>query len=261
MPTLVLSPRYCHDTESVRHAALHAGWDVERLLTWRAPDWLRDFDPVLYGEPLFAAVVAEALDLALLEPTQDWLITLPDEFLIRQIRYGTLGEARMESRAFIKPADDKCFTAKVYERGSEIPDSDALTDATPVLISEPVHWTLEFRSFILERELLTISPYLRDGELCQDTKGQWVATETELSHAEGFIHNVLADERVALPPAVVIDVGLIAKRGWAVVEANAAWGSGIYGCDPDRVLKVIRRACIDRDAVTASERRWLPERL
>lgn len=45
-----------------------------------------------------------------------------------------------------------------------------------------------------------------------------------------------------LPRAAVIDVGVIAGRGWAVVEQNAAWGSGIYGCDPQQVLEVLRHA-------------------
>jgi len=37
-------------------------------------------------------------------------------------------------------------------------------------------------------------------------------------------------------------VGHIKDRGWAVVEANAAWGSGLYGCDPVKVLEVLRCA-------------------
>jgi hypothetical protein len=39
-----------------------------------------------------------------------------------------------------------------------------------------------------------------------------------------------------------MDVGVIQHRGWAVVELNAAWGAGIYGCDPDEVLEVVRCA-------------------
>jgi hypothetical protein len=65
-----------------------------------------------------------------------------------------------------------------------------------------------------------------------------------------------ADKDVALPPAVVLDVGLIAGRGWAVVEPNAAWGSGVYGCDPAAVLPVLRRASIPRDGLTDADARW-----
>ena len=68
---------------------------------------------------------------------------------------------------------------------------------------------------------------------------------------------MLQDSRVALPPAVVLDVGYITGRGWGVVEANAAWGSGLYGCDPAAVLHVLQRACIAGDRVTDADRRWV----
>jgi hypothetical protein len=45
-----------------------------------------------------------------------------------------------------------------------------------------------------------------------------------------------------LPRAVVVDVGLIAGRGWAVIEFNAAWGAGLNGCDPEKVLPAILEA-------------------
>jgi hypothetical protein len=37
---------------------------------------------------------------------------------------------------------------------------------------------------------------------------------------------------------------VIAGRGWAVVEQNSAWGAGIYGCDPEKVLAVLRHAAV-----------------
>src|SRR5262245_38856761 len=44
---------------------------------------------------------------------------------------------------------------------------------------------------------------------------------------------LLAERTVALPPAFVVDVGLIEGRGWAVVEFNPAWCSGLLGaCNP-----------------------------
>jgi len=68
------------------------------------------------------------------------------------------------------------------------------------------------------------------------------ATDEELTEAEQFIRTVLADSRVDLPRATVLDVGVITGRGWAVIEQNSAWGSGIYGCDPEEVLEVLRHA-------------------
>lgn len=260
MPTLILPPRYTEDSNLVRKAAIEAGWKVERVQGWRAPEWLRDVDPVLYGEPLFAAVVADTLGLALLEPPFNWLSTIPREWLCRDVRFMTLGDARNEGPAFIKPADDKCFAARVYDSGNDLPTSDVLPDTTPVLVSESVNWHVEFRCFILDRKLLTLSPYLREGELCRADDGSWVTNGDEIEEARDFIGRVLADDRVPLPPAVVVDIGIISDSGWAIVESNAAWGSGIYGCDAGEVLKVIRRACLKRDDVTVQDSRWMPTR-
>ncbi len=73
---------------------------------------------------------------------------------------------------------------------------------------------------------------------------QVAAADAELAEAESFVRGVVADGRVDLPRAAVLDVGVIAGRGWAVVEQNAAWGAGLYGCDPAEVLAVIRHAAV-----------------
>lgn len=259
MPTLVLPPRYTPDTIAVGRAASVAGWTVERLPSWRVPDWMRGQDVVLYGEPLFVAVVADELDVALLEPPFDWLPRLPDRYRRRAVRLASLGDARqLRSSAFVKPADHKCFSPRVIDTGACLPGNEVLPAETPVLIAEPVWWEVEFRCFILDRQVATISVYLRDGELAQAPDGTWADDHTEA--ARDYAQAVCADNSVSLPPAVVVDIGLIEGRGWAVVEANAAWGSGIYGCDPDAVLRVIRRACVPRIGVSKADRRWVSER-
>lgn len=75
-------------------AADAAGWRVERLHKWDVPERLREEEIVLYTEPVFAAFVAEGLDLALIEPTLDWLTTLPSRYLHREewvLQRGTAG--------------------------------------------------------------------------------------------------------------------------------------------------------------------------
>ena len=59
-----------------------------------------------------------------------------------------------------------------------------------------------------------------------------------------LVDRLLADARVDLPAAVVIDAGVIRGVGPAVVEANEASGAGFYGCDPRDVLEVLRAATI-----------------
>src|SRR5438034_11023516 len=95
MPTLVLPPRYTPDSIALGGAAATAGWEVERLASWRVPDWLVGRDVVLYGEPLFAAVVAEPLGIALIEPTFGWLPSMALEYRQREVRQATLSSARL----------------------------------------------------------------------------------------------------------------------------------------------------------------------
>ncbi len=64
--------------------------------------------------------------------------------------------------------------------------------------------------------------------------------EADLAAAKAFIAEVGCE--MDLPRAVVVDVGLIAGRGWAVIEFNAAWGAGLNGCDPEKVLPAILAA-------------------
>src|SRR5205823_5643490 len=101
----------------------------------------------------------------------------------------------------------------------------------PVLLSEPVAWEAEYRCFVLGRRVVASSAYLRGGQPARDEDGCWVSPPEEQADADAFASRLLADPAVGVPPAFVLDVGRVEGRGWAVVEANPAFGSGLYGCD------------------------------
>jgi len=241
MPTLVLTPRYTEDTQTLWRAAVQLGWHVERLTSWRVPETLRSVEePVLYAEALFGPTLGEQLGLTLTNPPDDWLVRLPFEYRKRGVRLTTLVEARkLESPAFVKPPNDKSFPACVYGPG-ELPTE--YEDSMAVLVSDIVSWECEFRCFVLDRKLATFSLYSREGELQRDAGFEHTAAEA--AGLEAFLAELLADERVELPKATVLDAGIISGQGWAVVEQNAAWGAGIYGCDPVACLEVIRYAAV-----------------
>ena len=111
-----------------------------------------------------------------------------------------------------------------------------------VLISTPVRWRSEFRCFCLDGRVVTHSPYLRGEELAESS--DYVMTDEESANAILTAEKALSHADLGLPRAVVVDVGEIEGKGWAVVEANGAWGAGIYGCDPRLVLDVIRHCTI-----------------
>lgn len=259
MPTLILSPRYTEDSRRLRAAAEWAGWSVVRLANWRLPEDLPTRDLVFYGEPSYADVVAGTRHIALLQPTPDWLATLPWEYRRRRVRLATVGETRrLRERAFVKPAlEQKAFPSGVY------PDGEAFRQVTgyvsnelPVLMEEPVTWALEVRCFVCEGTVVTLSPYLRFGQLVQ-TAGGWPLAPEEREAALALSAAVLSDPRVRLPPAVALDMGVIEGQGWAVIELNSAWGAGLYGCDASQVLPVLERASRPRRALTEADHPWV----
>jgi hypothetical protein len=241
MPTLILTPRYSEDSQALWRAATRLGWNVERLVNWRLSDELRQvIEPVLYLEVLMAETIAEQLGVHLLSAPADWLPTLPEEYRKRWIYLSTLGEARASGKtAFMKPPCDKSFPARVYA-AIDLPTE--YFDETPVLVAELVQWEKEFRCFVLNRVLKTFSIYLRNGVL--QAENDFAHTDTEELEVRDFVTTLLADERVKIPSAAVIDIGVIQGRGWAVVEQNAAWGAGLYGCDPVQVLEVLQHAVV-----------------
>lgn len=240
MTTLLMSSRHTDDDQALWRAAIERDWSVVRARGIQVPE-IDDPEIVVYVEALYAAVIVKKIGRKLLDPPEDWLTQVPSSLTQRKIELTTLGAARaLLAPTFVKPPNDKSFVAGVFQSGEEL--SHDFDDDTTVLIAEPVTWLSEFRCFCHNGKVNTISPYLREGELAKHSGFQ--ADPTELRQATEFAEQVLAVTRSTTPDAIVIDVGQIKNRGWAVVEANGAWGSGIYGCDPSEVLDVIRHATV-----------------
>jgi|ERR1043165_8974928 hypothetical protein len=242
MPTLLLSARQTDDAQKLWRACIAEKWDVARVHAWRVPE-ISSRDIAIYGEPLFAHHVSQTLGLRLLEPPIDWLPKLPHRWRARDVQLTTLAQARKTTtRSFIKPADEKCFDARVYSSGSELPAPGPLPEDLPVLVQEIVEWITEFRCFVLDRKVVTASPYWHNGQLAKLDDGSWSSASDQVEDAIRFCDSVFQDNAVSLPDAIALDVGLVKNHGWAVVECNAAFSSGLYGCDPAQVLGVLRRA-------------------
>ena len=242
-PTLILPPRYSDDSNALWRAALKLGWPIERLQSWRVPDDVRPQSVAIYGESLRATFVAEQLSMPLYEPPFEWLTLLPSQFVGRKIEFLTLGEARDKVfPLFVKPAGEKTFEARVYQSANDLDFGKIWPDSTPVLISDPVIWEVEYRYFVLNRQVKTASSYWRGDSSTQDENGAYISPPDELRAAVEFTNKLLKKKKpYSLLPfcGAVVDVGLLRGFGWAVIEANPAFASGIYGCDPEAVLEVI----------------------
>ncbi|GAA3207168.1 ATP-grasp domain-containing protein [Dactylosporangium siamense] len=253
---LVLPLKLDDTAELLAAAARRRGMAVRQLSGAGVPDRLRRAgDGHLYGGPTFAAAVAADLDLALLEPADDWLARLPYHYVHRDISLTTLGEARWSrTPMFVKPPRDKWLPAAVYADGSRLPGAGPHPD-TPVLVSGIVTFLVEYRLFVLDGAVHAASRYATHGRLDPAPLsggphlpvGPHFPVDPHCDAVLDFAARLLDDCAGSLPSAVVVDVGLAsdADRGdehWAVVEANMAWFSTSYAADPDRVLDVVLRA-------------------
>jgi hypothetical protein len=130
--------------------------------------------------------------------------------------------------------------AGVFASGGELPD---LPPDDPVLAAEPVSWDAEFRYFVRDRRVRAWSPYWLDGALAMRGE-EWLIDRDAAAQTGASVDRLLTDGSIDLPPAVVIDAGIIRGVGPAVVEANEASGSGLYDCDPVAVLDVLRAGVV-----------------
>lgn len=260
MKTLVLPARCTPDSVALEKAAHQIGWHTERMRSWSLLDSLHGQDVALYQDFSLGHVVAGAAGVALIAATDNWLSQLPEVYRRRNIQATTIGALpRFTTPLFIKDACEKRLQAGVYKNMQALLREENVFPELPILVAEPVVWETEFRCFVLERQVVTDSPYFRYGNMAQNLADEWFAPPEETEQARHFAWQLLSDLAVPMPPAIVLDVGKISRRGWAVVELNPVWASGIYGCEPRSVLSVLARACIPRDKVTDADRLWILE--
>lgn len=247
MPTLVLSQRFHGDSADLQRAAWGRGWNTHRAIRFLGPDGPSDC--CLYGEILFCDIMAERLGLGLLDPPDDWLARLPYEARRRDVSFCRARDlAKFNERLFFKPANDKVFQYGVYERGTDVP-LRYVDHECPCLVSEVVSFDLEVRLYVLDQQIKTLEYYRLVGEHEeQDVRDA----------ARAFGESVLVQHGHELPSAVVLDVGHIEGRGWAVVEANQAYASGIYGeANLNEILDVVYRSSGPLANVSDSDRKFL----
>jgi protein-tyrosine phosphatase len=259
--TLLLSTGKLPAALALANAARKVGWAVQ---VW-------DEDPpdppggrvVYYGRTDVVAQATTRFGLALLEPPLDLLAQLPASLLLRRVEFARFRDlSRLKRPTFIKPADplDRCFDAGVYADARDIRAPWGIAPETPVLVADPVEWLAEFRCFIRAGRVVASSPYLSFGKPVWRAWGQGGEKAVPSGDALAVCGRLLRMRSPALPPALVVDVGLVEGRGWAVVEFNPAWCSGLLGADPAPVLGVLERACRDADGLDAADAAWVVAR-
>jgi hypothetical protein len=236
---IVLSPNFSEDSKIISQAVIDTAYTTMRFGSWNVPSEHQQNVVAVYGEDLFTTVAAAQCNIQLLKPAADWLAKVPTKYTLRNIQYDRFENIQHVQNKFIKPIDFKFFPAGVYTSVEEIQGYNSIDPQIEVFVSDVVTWAIEVRCFVIDRKLQTWSTYVYKGNI--ELKDAMLANEeTEM---QVFLDEFLADKAINLPEAVVIDVGYIPNKGWALIEANPVWSSGVYACDPKKVIQTIVKSC------------------
>ncbi|KAA2220341.1 ATP-grasp domain-containing protein [Chryseobacterium sediminis] len=237
---IALSPMYTEDSNNLKKASLNTSYELNRFnAKWNVPEEFRKDVIAVYGEDIYAEIVAEQCNLTLTKPNDNWLSKISEEFTKRKIVYGKLKDFVHEENIFIKCSDFKSFKAGVFDKVTNIKGFETLDPESMVFTSEVVEWELEVRCFVLNNEIKTYSSYWRNNTF--DTN---ILSEKEQKDILAFFELFIQKYASTLPSAIVLDFGIIKGKGWALIEANPAWCSGLYACDAEKALEVIVNSCI-----------------
>jgi ATP-grasp domain, R2K clade family 2 len=255
---LVISTWSLPAARGLAGAARSLGWTASTLDELANP---RDESEVVYYGGTDRAQEASArFRLALLEPPFDLLARLPLEFRRRPVEYAQFRDlGRLRAPSFVKPADalNKAFDAGVYASVRDIRAPRGVDYDCPVLLSEPVEWSAEYRCFVLDTEVVAWSPYISFGRPSWKPYPSGSLPVRAPVSVQSFCRRLFSRSGISFPPAFVMDLGVIDDRGWAVVEFNPVWCSGLLGADPAAVLPVLRRACRPAARLGDIDRRWV----
>ncbi|MBT8163221.1 MULTISPECIES: ATP-grasp domain-containing protein [Arthrobacter] len=191
---------------------------------------------------------------AFLSPDPAWLGRLPQEFLGRPLRSGILGDLfrPWHRPLFVSPAqhESQAFGGRVH------PDADSLLahvlgafpaystqelNWLPTIVSGPVAFAQEFRSFLVQGQVTAVS-HTRSGHGRAGTT--WQAHSRNEGPDTGDARRFAQDVADAMgpedqAPGYCLDIGRLDSRQWAVVDARPAWSAEPCHCDPDGVVAAI----------------------
>lgn len=209
------------EREGLAQAWTSAGGKVSRVGRIWAPDpaW-KSQSLCVFGNAIFCQVLANALDLELLGPADDFLATLPEHLLRRRVFLSTLDQAaHLSYPCFVRSLPAKLFTSGVVSSAHRL---DVLTSGldgyTGLLVSEVVRVEAEARAFLYDRRVLD----------CAITKG-----EGDVEAAKEVAEEVAGLENA--PFGFVADLGRVGEH-WVVLQLSPAWTARLKGCDPNKVI-------------------------
>lgn len=163
-------------------------------------------------------------------------LNIPNElykykYLGRRVTYATMGEVRKESNiafpVFIKPnGRAKEFVAGVVKGYDMVPFFfKDVKDDVEVLLSTPVDFVSEYRTYVCEGKILGLYWYIGDNLIFPDPR----------------IIQEMIKEYKSSPIAYSLDVGVTREGKTLLIECNDAWSLGNYGLECTKYAQMLAK--------------------
>lgn len=233
LPLLLVPEKSDPESDAVCEAWIQRGGNVRRLgKYWIMDENIASKKIALYGNQTFSLVLEQIYAIKLISPDDTLIAKLERKWTGRTIQLKPLREiASTDFPLFVKPVIPKMFVAGVYQEPDAFERAvHGLKGEEQVLVSEIVHIETEARAFVLNGKIMDISLYEGHGNLAESRK---------------YLETFIAQHLEQLPASVVIDLAHAPKKGWFILEFNAAWGAGLNGCDAHKVLDCIVNSTVN----------------
>lgn len=197
-----------------------------------------------------------------------WLESLPWPYRRRAVHTLTVGELaaltpadRLSGPWFLKLPEAKLesFSAAPRQIGPDLGDelrAASLREDTLIEVQGVVDLDCEARFWIARNTITACSLYRAGstewGGPEWDPPRMRHGRQRELSAMATFAEELLADPAVQRPPGFTLDLAIDTTGRPLVVEANAAWSSGVYDGDTRGIYQAIMAA----HDFTAAHQRW-----
>ncbi len=227
--TLIIPEKPDVERDAVADVWLKEGGSVLRLGKFWDPPELDRLSVRVYGNDTFCLVLKEKLGFNLVSPADDFLLSIDFEWVKRDLNIIPFSDIdKIDFPVFIKPLIPKLFRASVYNSKADLLDEcKGISGDTDIIVSGIIDILAEARAFVLDGIVLSCSIYEGDASV---------------DEARLFAQSFLDCCGDVLPVSCVVDVGKIGNGDWVVVEANAAWGAGLNGCDAGEAARCLERA-------------------
>lgn len=238
---MLLHNRFTANDNDIWAVAVKRGYNTYRTNPLQVKEHIEGYDFIrYYGNTLHKQQIEHLIPIKFHEVDYSILSKL-NHYTKRNIQYIDYKDLAqpIERKCFIKPARDKWFECRVFEKGETIFGSPLPNDK--IYVSDVVNFTDEVRCFVLNGEVLTSSLY-RINKVAYDIADlDFEKINFDLKINDTPIPRYVKEicGKFNINYGIVMDFGLLDNGEWAFIEFNEAWASGLYCCDYEKCFDVI----------------------